>query len=103
MAITAETRTDIIEIVVGMFDAAPGASVLAELTASVDAGTSLRDLTVALANSTVFQAAYPNFLTNEEFATNFLTSILGGNVTQEIMDEAVAIAETLLRRVGLPG
>lgn len=96
MAITAETRTDIIEIVVGMFDAAPGASVLAELTASVDAGTSLRDLTVALANSTVFQAAYPNFLTNEEFATNFLTSILGGNVTQEIMDEAVAIAVTEL-------
>ncbi|MCI5106610.1 MAG: hypothetical protein MRY76_07860 [Pseudomonadales bacterium] len=96
MAITAETRTDLIEIVVGMFGAAPGASVLAELTTSIEAGTSLRDLTITLANSTVFKAAYPNFLTNEEFATNFLTSILGSNVSQEVMDEAVAIAVTEL-------
>uniref|UniRef100_A0A7S4RPD9 Uncharacterized protein n=1 Tax=Ditylum brightwellii TaxID=49249 RepID=A0A7S4RPD9_9STRA len=79
MAITVETRTDIIELVVGMFDAAPGASVLSELATSVDAGLSLKDLAITLGNSSVFTAEYPTFLTNTEFATNYLTNFLGGN------------------------
>jgi S-layer protein len=92
MAITTETRTDIIETVVGMFGAAPGASVLAELTISVEAGVSIADLTNILADSTVFKAIYPNFLTNEEFATNYLTNLLGSEVSAEILQEAVDIS-----------
>lgn len=79
MAITAETRTDIIELVVGMFDAAPGASVLSELAIAVDAGLSLKDLAITLGNTSVFTDEYPAFLTNQEFATNYLTNFLGGN------------------------
>ena len=79
MAITAETRTDIIELVVGMFGAAPGASVLSELAEAVDAGLSLKDLSITLGTSAVFKAEYPSFLTNSEFATNYLTNFLGGN------------------------
>ncbi len=79
MAITAETRTDIIELVVGMFGAAPGASVLSELAEAVDAGLSLKDLSITLGTSAVFKAEYPSFLTNTEFATNYLTDFLGGN------------------------
>lgn len=78
MAITAETRTDIIELVVGIFGAAPGANILSELADTVDAGLSLNDLTVALVENPVFKDMYPSFLTNDEFATSYLTAIFGG-------------------------
>ena len=92
MAITAETRTDIIELVVGMFDAAPGASVLSELAVSVDAGLSLKDLAITLGNTSVFTDEYPAFLTNAEFATKYLTNFLGGN-PGEVTAENFALAE----------
>lgn len=92
MAITVETRTDIIELVVGMFDAAPGASVLSELATSVDAGLSLKDLAITLGTSSVFTAEYPTFLTNAEFATKYLTNFLGGN-PGEVTAENFALAE----------
>jgi Ca2+-binding RTX toxin-like protein len=99
MAITAETRTDIIELVVGMVDAAPGATVLSELADVVDAGLSLQDLAIALANNAAFKAIYPSFLTNTEFSTNFLTALMGGNpgvVSQENFDLAVDALVALL-------
>ena len=50
MAITVEARTSIIELVVGMFGAAPGASVLSDLVAAYLAGSTFR-LTTGLANA----------------------------------------------------
>lgn len=78
MAITNETRMDIIELTVGMFNAAPGATVLAELTVPVEAGASIWDLAVSLAENPVFKGIYPNFLSESEFATKFLSNLLGG-------------------------
>lgn len=80
MAITVETRTEIIELVVGMVGAAPGANILSELADIVDGGLSLNDLAIALANNPAFKTLYPTFLTNEEFATNYLTELLGAEV-----------------------
>lgn len=99
MAITAETRTDIVELVVGMVGAAPGATILSELADVVDAGLSLEDLAIALADNPAFKALYPSFLTAEEFSTNFLTSLMGGNpgvVSQENFDLAVDALVSLL-------
>ena len=78
MAITTETRDEIIGLVVGMVNAAPGASILAELADIVDAGLSVHDLAIAIANNPAFKVLYPSFLTNTEFATNFLTQLFGG-------------------------
>ncbi len=96
MAITAETRTDIIEVVVGVIGAAPGANILSELADIVDGGLSLRDLTIALVENPVFKQVYPTFLTNEEFATQYLTAILDGEVSAETMTEAVDAVTALL-------
>lgn len=96
MAITVETRTDIVEAVVGIIGAAPGANILSELADIVEGGLSIRDLTIALVNNPVFKAEYPSFLTNEEFATEYLEFILGDEVSTETMDEAITVVTALL-------
>ena len=48
MAITAETRTDIIDLVVAALDVAPGTTLLNELVALVDGGGTLADVAVNL-------------------------------------------------------
>ncbi|MEX0827609.1 MAG: hypothetical protein WD005_01525, partial [Haliea sp.] len=101
MAITAETRTDIVELVVGTVGAAPGATILSQLADEVDAGATLNGLAVAIANHPAFKDMYPSFLTNEEFATNWLTQLFGGGpdvgeVNQENFDLAVEAMTGLL-------
>lgn len=76
MAITVENRTNIIGLVVGMFGAAPGASVLSDLVASFEAGATIPQIAANLATSTQFQSIYPTFLTNGEFATKVVNSLL---------------------------
>jgi len=53
---TAAERTELIQLVVGMFGAAPGADVLADLEAVFDAGASVSDIAVALSeNALIYQ------------------------------------------------
>lgn len=89
MAITVETRTDIIELIVGMVGAAPGAAILSELAEIVDSGLSLNDLAIALANNPAFKTLYPSFLTSTEFATNFLTNLMGSEVDATTLSTSV--------------
>lgn len=90
MAITVETRTKIIELTVGMVNAAPGAAILSELAEIVDAGLSLGDLAIAIANNPAFKTLYPSFLSSEEFATNFLNTLLGSEVSATVKADAIA-------------
>ncbi|MDT8428111.1 MAG: Ig-like domain-containing protein, partial [Pseudomonadales bacterium] len=80
MAITAEARNDIITLVVGMFDAAPGNAVLTDLVAAFESGQSLAQLAATLATSTQFTSVYPNFLTAEAFATKLVETLVGDEV-----------------------
>lgn len=89
MAITVETRTDIIELIVGMVGAAPGATILSELADIVDGGLSLNDLAIALANNPAFKVLYPSFLTTEEFATNYLTQLMGAEVDATTLSTSI--------------
>jgi len=81
MAITAETRTEIIQLVVAMFDAAPGATYLSEFVNLVDAGTSIADLGEALAATDAFKSIYPDLQTSNEFATKFINNLVGSEVS----------------------
>ncbi len=85
MAITAETRNDIIELVVTAYNAAPGTTLLTELVAIVDGGGSLADVATALTTSDRWAELYPSFQTAEEFATEWL-----GNLVPEASEEALA-------------
>jgi hypothetical protein len=95
MAITAETRTDIIELVVTTLNAAPGTTLLNELAAIVDGGGTLADVAAALTDRADFKAIYPTFQTANEFATAWLSTLVP-EASAEALAEGVAIAEGLL-------
>ncbi|MBB1488209.1 beta strand repeat-containing protein [Oceanospirillum sediminis] len=76
MAITAETRADIISLVVGMFDAAPSTNLLNDFVRATEIGQSLEVTASGLAESAEFKSIYAEWLTNEEFAAKFVSNIL---------------------------
>ncbi len=91
MAISVEARTEIISLVVGMFGAAPGASVLSDLVAAVEGGTTISQLAANLSATAEFKAIYPTFMTNEEYAAKVVANLL-----TEASTEAKAEATTVL-------
>lgn len=90
MAITAATRTDIIELVVTAYDAAPGTTLLTELVAIVDGGGTLADVAANLTSRTEWTSKYPSFQTAEEFADEWL-----GKLVPEASATALAEAKTV--------
>jgi len=85
MAITAETRQDIIELVVTAYNAAPGTTLLTELVAIIDGGGSLADVADNLTARDQWTSTYPAFQTAEEFAAEWL-----GNLVPEAGADALA-------------
>ncbi len=96
MAVTAETRTSLIGLSVAMLGSAPGTDLLNEWVAAREDGMSLEDIANHIAGSDAFQATYPAFLTNAEFAADFLGDLLGDNVSAEVMTGAEGIVVGLL-------
>lgn len=94
MAITAETRNDIIELVVTAYNAAPGTTLLSELVAIIDNGGTLADVADNLVSRSEWTSRYPSFQTAEEFATEWL-----GNLIPEA--SAASLAEGVDIAVGL--
>lgn len=76
MALTTTERTNLIKLAVGMFNAAPGATYLAELTVIYEAnGRSLSTVANILSETPAYKALNPVFQTAAEFATAFLTPL----------------------------
>lgn len=74
MAITSQERANIIKVVVALYNAAPGATYLSDLTVAYEAnGRSLVNLARDLSATTSYKALNPVFQTAAEFATSFLT------------------------------
>ena len=97
LPITAETRTGIIALSVAMLGEAPGTERLGDWVDSVDDGMTLEGLANHIAESDAFQATYPNFSTNQEFAEAFLGNLMGGeDVSAELMSAAVDLVVALL-------
>ncbi|WP_417551935.1 beta strand repeat-containing protein [Marinomonas fungiae] len=86
MAISQQQRTDLLTLVVGMFDAAPTSELLSALASGLNNGATLDQYAANLGNSSEFGALYPTYLTIEEFSARFVTNLLGGNTS----DQAVA-------------
>ncbi|MCO4787084.1 MAG: hypothetical protein KC467_14330, partial [Marinomonas atlantica] len=96
MAISQTQRTELLQLLVAMFDAAPGSDVLDELANGIDAGNTIQMYAANLVNSTEFTGIYSRALTANEFATKFIGNLLGSNVTAETTAEAVAFIEARL-------
>jgi hypothetical protein len=76
MAITADDRTQIIELVTLMFNAAPGATYLSDIVSVFEAnGHNMQALAETLGQTGIYQSLNPNFQTAEEFAASFLTPL----------------------------
>lgn len=91
MAISVEARTEIIGLVVGMFGAAPGASVLSSLVAASESGSTISQIAANLSNTVEFKSIYPTFLTNGEYAKKVVANLL-----TEASVDAKAEAEAVL-------
>lgn len=92
MAISA-TQQGIVQLIVGMFDAAPGKSYLDSFTAAAEAGQTLDQLAEGLALTSAFQGLYPTTQTNSEFATAFIGNLVGSTVTGAPLAWAISWAE----------
>ena len=99
MAITAETRKTIIDMVVGAYGTAPGTTLLASLVAESEAGKSIDEIATILTTSDTFNAIYPTFQTSGEFGAEFLANILPG-VPADALAEGVTIVEGLMAAGG---
>ena len=74
--VTTQERTNILKLVAGMFNAAPGATYLSGFTdAFVAMNKDYSALATALGESDAFKSLYPSFLTAEEFANKFLDTL----------------------------
>ncbi len=99
MAVTAQTRDTIIGLSVAMLGKAPGTALLNEwygvYNASVGKGMSpeaaLLEVANHIASSSAFTSMYPFFITNAEFARDFLTAALGEAPSAEVLALATGL------------
>ena len=91
MAITKDTRTDLIELAVIATNSSPGTTLLAELIAHVEAGKTLVQIGDALAARAEFKATYPAIQTADEFAKEYV-----GNLLPEASAELAVECETIV-------
>src|SRR5690554_209313 len=68
--------TNILKLVAGLFNAAPGKEYLNEFTeAYIANGRNLEALADSMGQTNAFKSVYPSFLTVEAFTTQFLTTL----------------------------
>lgn len=84
-----QAQSSVLYLVVGMFNAAPGKTYLDQFTSSIDAGQSINELAQSLSQTGAFLSLYPNSLSDTEFATNYLNSLVGSATSEQ--DKAWAI------------
>ncbi|WP_372826916.1 calcium-binding protein [Polaromonas sp.] len=74
MAITTQERSNVIKLTVAMFNAAPGATYLAQFSSFYEAGgRSLSTLAAGMANTSIYATLNPSTQTGGAFASAFLT------------------------------
>ena len=91
-------QLEVIQTVVAMFRAAPGARYLSEFIAFIDnTAGSVEDLASVLAQTEIFkQSLYSDTLSNHEFASQFVENTVNSLVSAENKAWAIAAIEDLL-------
>jgi hypothetical protein len=90
MAITAQTRTELVQLVVSMLGEAPSTAMLTDLVTKANAGSTTQELADSLATNTAFTSQFPVWQTSTEFTTKVVNNMFsGGTVTQADKDAAI--------------
>jgi len=92
MAITSAVRLDIIQLAVITNNAAPGTTLLAELVALSEAGSTLTQIADTLVAKSAFTATYPTYQTSTEFGTEWIANLLP-EASAALQAECVIIVE----------
>lgn len=91
MSFTNEDRTDIVALSVGVWGAAPGYDNINSLAADFQNGATLEDIVDGLATTDVFAMVRPASETDQEFADDFASHLVGGHVTEQQEADVAAI------------
>jgi S-layer protein len=95
--ITAETRSSIVELAMGMLNQAPSSELLTTLIGKSTEGASLQDLADYIATTDAFTAEYPATQTAREFATEMFGKLItGGTLDADINTAVIDLLEGLL-------
>jgi len=95
--ITAETRSSIVELAMGMLNQAPSTAMLNTLIAKSVEGASIQDLADYIATTDAFTAEYPATQTAREFATEMFGKLItGGTLDADINTAVIDLLEGLL-------
>ncbi|MDA9612015.1 hypothetical protein N9S63_01875 [OM182 bacterium] len=90
MAITAQTRTEIVQLVVSMLGEAPSAAMLTDLVTKANAGSTVQELADSLATNAAFTSQFPVWQTSTEFTKKIVNNMFaGGTVSQADTDAAI--------------
>jgi len=90
MAITAQTRTELVQLVVSMLGEAPSTEMLTDLVTKANAGSTVQELADSLATDAAFTSQFPIWMTATEFTTKIVANMFAGSsVSQADTDAAV--------------
>jgi len=90
MAITAQTRTELVQLVVSMLGEAPSTEMLTDLVTKANAGSTVQELADSLATNAAFTSQFPIWMTATEFTSKVVASMFAGSsVAQADTDAAV--------------
>ena len=87
--ITAATRSDIVELAMGMLNKAPSTTMLNTLVEKSSAGSTMQDLADYIATTDAFIAEYPSTQTAREFATEMFGKLITGGTLDAAINTAV--------------
>jgi len=79
--ITPAARSEILGLIVGMFNAAPGNAYLNQFSTAYESGATISGIANTLAKLPIFNLTYPSSLTAPEFADKLVANLLGSEVT----------------------
>jgi hypothetical protein len=79
MAITAQTRTELVQLVVSMLGEAPSTAMLTDLVTKANAGSTIQELADHLATNAGFASSFPVWMTAAEFTKQVVDSVFAGS------------------------
>ena len=90
MALTAAESKELYQFFAVAFNAAPGVEYMNQLYDARNSGMTMEQVVEVFTTKTQFTNIYPNFLTNEAFATRLVDNVVGDAATAAAKAEAVA-------------
>ncbi|WP_313074038.1 hypothetical protein [Melaminivora sp.] len=90
MAMTQEQKNDAYKFFIVAFGAAPGVEYMNQLDDAYGAGMTSQQIVNVYADKPQFEAKYPKFLTNEQFADRLIENVVGASATDAAKSAAKA-------------